>query len=82
MPVTLIATGSAAHELAFLTDIQASGPRRALVTSAQLAPGAGSQVASIDPSATMTVQLTIFAAPRSPEEAAQLAKQLSGQPAG
>ena len=82
VPVTLIATGSAKNDLAFLTDIQTAGPRRALVTRAQLAPGPGSQVASIDTSATMTVQLTIFAAPRSPEATAQLLKQLNGHPAG
>jgi Tfp pilus assembly protein PilO len=82
IPITMIANGSYAHELQFLKEIQTTGPRRALVTSAQFAPGASSQVASIDRSATMTVQLTIFAAPRSPQAAAQLAKQLNGQPAG
>lgn len=82
IPITMIANGSYAHELQFLKELQTTGPRRALVTSTQFAPGAGSQVASIDGSATMTVQLTIFAAPRTPQAAAQLAKQLNGQPAG
>jgi Tfp pilus assembly protein PilO len=82
IPITMIVNGSYAHELRFLKEVQATGPRRALVTSTQFAPGASSQVASVDGSATMTVQLTIFAAPRSPQAAAQLAKQLIGQPAG
>jgi hypothetical protein len=82
IPITMIANGSYAHELRFLKEIQTTGPRRALVTSTQFAPGSSSQVASIDRSATMTVQLTIFAAPRTPQAAAQLAKQLDGHPAG
>jgi hypothetical protein len=64
IPVTVISSGSLTHELAFLKAIQTLGPRRALLTSTQFAPrGGGAQGASIDRSATVTVQLTVFSAP-------------------
>ncbi len=78
IPITLSSVGSAANQLAFLKAIQVDGPRRALVTSSQLAPGAQSQSTSVNASCTMTTQLTIFTAPLTPVELAQLEKLLNG----
>lgn len=77
--VTVQSSGSLAHQLAFLNDIRTAGPRRALLTSTQFTPGLGSKVASIDGSAALTTQLTIFSAPQTPEQIAQLKKLLSGK---
>lgn len=63
IPVTLISSGSLVDELVFLKVIQTVGPRRVLVRSTQIAPGSAAQVASIDGSATVTAQLTVFSAP-------------------
>ncbi len=78
IPVTLISTGSLAHQLAFLKAIQVTGPRRALVNSTQLAPAADTKSTSVDASCTMTTQLTVFTAPLTPQQLAQLNKLLSG----
>lgn len=78
IPVTITSSGRLAGELAFLTAIQTVGPRRALVTSTQFAPGSGAKEASIDGSATVTVQLSVFSAPLNPAQAAQLQKLLHG----
>jgi hypothetical protein len=63
IPVTVVSSGSFTHELAFLTAIQTLGPRRALVTSTQFAPGTGALAASLDTATTLTAQLTVFSAP-------------------
>jgi hypothetical protein len=78
IPVTVLSTGSAVNQLAFLNAIQVNGPRRALVNSSQLAPASGAQSASVDAACTMTTQLTIFTAPLTPAKQAQLQKLLSG----
>jgi hypothetical protein len=77
--VTIQSTGTLAHEVAFLHVVQVAGPRRALITSTQLAPGAGAKVRSIDAATTVTTQLTVFSAPQSPDQVAQLNKLLSGK---
>ena len=78
IPVTLVSTGSAVNQLAFLKAIQVDGPRRALVISTALAPASGATTASIDASSTMTTQLSVFTAPLSSTAQAQLEKLLSG----
>ena len=78
IPVTLTSTGSVMNQLAFLKAIQVDGPRRALVTSTQLAPASKSATASVDASCTMTTELTVFTAPITPLQLAQLEKLLSG----
>jgi len=77
IPITLISTGSAAHQFAFLKAIQVDGPRRALVSSTQLAPG-GSEGTSVKGASTMTTQLTVFTTPLSSLQQAELEKLLSG----
>ncbi len=76
IPVTLLCKGTNKKLLAFLKAIQVNGPRRALVSATTLA-GAGSTNGSIDKSANMTIQLSIFSAPMSAAARAQLAKLLS-----
>jgi hypothetical protein len=71
IPVSIQTAGSVVQQLLFLHELQQVGPRRVLVTSITLAPGdVGS---SIETSSSMTVQLTVFAAPLSDEVRAQLA---------
>jgi Tfp pilus assembly protein PilO len=71
IPVTIQTTGTMAQQLLFLNELQQVGPRRALLTSTSLAPG---QVgSSIETSSTMTVQLTVFAAPLADAVRTQLA---------
>ena len=78
IPVTIVSTGSAVDQLAFLKAIQVDGPRRALVISTALTPASGATTASIDASSTMTTQLSVFTAPLSSTAQAQLEKLLSG----
>lgn len=78
IPVTIISTGTLANQEAFLKAIEVTGPRRALLTSTQLTVAAGARVASIDNGASVTTQLTVFSAPRSPQESAALQKLLNG----
>jgi hypothetical protein len=73
--VTVNSTGASARELAFLHAIQA-GPRRALVSSFSLASGAAQQGAA---DTTMTLQLTVFATPKTAAEQAQLLKLLTAK---
>lgn len=82
--ITVNATGLGRHDLAFLRAIQWNGPRRALVTSVQLAPTGGSATTGttttgIDGPCTLTLTLTIFTAPLSPSAQADLEKLLSGK---
>jgi hypothetical protein len=69
--VTVQSQGSLLHQLAFLKEIEA-GPRRAIVNSTQLTSGGGTRAASVDDSATMSTQLTIFSAPMSEAQLTQL----------
>jgi hypothetical protein len=78
IPVTLISDGSATDQLAFLHAIRVTGPRRALITSTDLAAPATTGQTSIDNSSTMTVTLTVFSAVRSAAEQAEYAKLLQG----
>jgi hypothetical protein len=75
IPITVISTGALAHQEAFLKAIEVTGPRRALITSAQLTATAGD---SLDSSTSLTTQLTVFSSPRTPQELAQLQKLLNG----
>ena len=79
IPITLLSKGSNAHQLAFLKAIQVVGPRRALVAPPRWAAVLGGWRPSIDKSATMTTQLTIFSAPLDAAGRAQLAKLLSAK---
>jgi hypothetical protein len=76
--VTLISTGSASDQLAFLHDLRVAGPRRALVTATQMGVPATAGTVSVDGSSTMTVQLTVFSAVRTAAERAEFAKLLQG----
>jgi len=78
IPVTLISSGPADHQLDFLRAIQVSGPRRALVGSTQFAVDTSAEAEAIDGASTMTTQLTVFSSPLTPKQAAQLQKLLSG----
>ena len=79
IPITLLSKGTNPAQLAFLKKIQVEGPRRALVTSTTLTSGASAGRASIDASAAMTTQLTIFSAPLDAAARAQLLKLLSAK---
>jgi Tfp pilus assembly protein PilO len=71
IPVTVQTSGTMAQQLLFLHDLQRVGPRHALVSSTSLTPA---QVGStVETSSTMTVQLTVFAAPLSAAVREQLA---------
>ncbi len=78
IPVTLLCKASSKHLLAFVKAIQVTGPRRALVSTTTLA-AVGAGAGSIDESATMTIQLSIFTTPMNSAERAQLAKLLSAK---
>ena len=77
--VTIQSTGALVHQLGLLNDIRITGPRRALLNSVQLTPGAGAKVSSIDGSASFSTQLTVFSAPQSAGQIAELNKLLSGK---
>jgi hypothetical protein len=80
IPVTIQTSGTMAHQLLFLHDLQRVGPRRALVNSTSVTP---EQVGStIETASTMTVQLTVFAAPLSATVRAQLAGVLHDDGSG
>jgi hypothetical protein len=78
MQVTVQSTGPLRRQLAFLDAIRTAGPRRALITSTQVSPGAGSKVGSIDRAASFTIEMAIFSAPRTPTEIGQLKRLLNG----
>jgi hypothetical protein len=76
--VTLISSGTARDQVAFLRAVQVDGPRRALVTAVQFTPTSGSSDGAIDGASTMTTQLTVFSAPLEPQAEAELDKLLRG----
>ncbi|HTZ43033.1 MAG TPA: hypothetical protein VMB79_04165 [Jatrophihabitans sp.] len=76
IPVTLTSTGSFAAQRSFLDAIQHTGPRAALVSSAQLDAGGETAAASIDPGSTMTTKLSVFVTPVSQAAADQLRTEL------
>lgn len=79
IPVTLVSTGAATNQLAFLKAIQVDGPRRALVTSTQLTPSSGgNSKLPAGASITLTTQLSVFSAPLTPKQQAQFEKLLDG----
>jgi len=69
VPITIVSTGSALQQLFFLRDVQQLGPRRALVTATSMIP---TSEGTIEGSATMTTQLTVFSAPVDAETRAKL----------
>ncbi|HEV7206660.1 MAG TPA: hypothetical protein VGN18_18790 [Jatrophihabitans sp.] len=69
--ITLKTDGTFTDTLTFLKNVQYQGPRRALVNSTQLTSAQGDHV-------TATVQLSVFSAPQSPQQIAQLDKLLAG----
>jgi hypothetical protein len=77
--VTVQSSGTLTNQLAFLKAIQTAGPRRALVTSAQITPGNGAKEASIDGVSSFTTSLTVFSAPQTPAQVAQLKTLLTGK---
>lgn len=76
IPVTLVTAGSLIHQRGILNEVQAMGPRLALVTSVGFSPGSSATTTSIDNNVTMTVQMQVFVAPQTPTAEAQLSKQL------
>ena len=74
--ITVAATGLGSDLLTFLQKIQ-TGPRRVLVTGSQLTPS-GDAEAGIDGQCSLSLTLTIFSAPMSPEAQAALTELLSG----
>jgi len=88
IPVTLTTTGPAKRQIAFLKALQQVGPRRALVISTTFAPGgsasatgtaaAAPATTSIGVDSTMTTVLTVFSAPISPDDQAQLTRLIAG----
>ncbi len=77
MQVTVQSNGPLRRQLAFLKEVQ-TGPRRALITATQVAPGTGSKTNGIDRAASLTTQLSVFSAPQSPAQIRQLNKLLRG----
>ena len=77
--VTVQSEGTLEHQLAFLKDIQTAGPRRALISASQIAPGTGAKGGSIDGSSQFTTSITVFSAPQTPDQVAQLTKLLAGK---
>ena len=75
--ITITSYGAATNQFAFVSALQ-TGARRTLVQSTQMSPGTSSVVASIDPSSTLTTVLSVFEAPTTPAEQAQLDKLLAG----
>ena len=69
VPITIVSTGTALQQLFFLRDVQQVGPRRVLVTATSMIP---TDEGTIEGSATMTTQLTVFSAPVAAETRAQL----------
>lgn len=80
--ISIVSTGTVPNQIGFLKAIQSTGPRRALVMSTQFVPASGTAPSAANGSNTMTTELTIFSAPRSPAEQAQLNKLLSGNVTG
>lgn len=78
--VSLTADGSLAGERAFLKAVQYAGARRVLITSLAFTPTAGSAGASIDAANRLSAGLTVYTAPQSPAQQAQLSKLLAGAP--
>jgi len=74
--ITVAAAGLGSDLLTFLQRIQ-TGPRRVLVTGSQLTPS-GDAEAGIDGQCSLSLTLTIFSAPMSPEAQAALTELLSG----
>lgn len=85
--VTLTTTGGLAQQRDFISAVQAVGPRAALISSLQLAPGEGADAgsggsaatSSLDRSAAVTTVLTVFVQPQSPAATQALAAQLNAQ---
>lgn len=74
VPVILTAKGAARNLLAFATGLHGPGKRAALVTSSQL---------TADPTTKgvqLSMQVSLFAAPQSPAEQAELQKLMAGTP--
>ncbi len=71
IPVTVASTGSYAHQIKFLKTLQ-TGARRVLVNSSQVSVTGQSRTGSVDAATTMTTQLTLFSAPMSSAQVAQL----------
>lgn len=69
--VTVQSEGTLVHQLTFLKTVE-KGRRLALVTSAQITESGGSRVASVDSDASMITQLTIYSAPMTADQIAQL----------
>jgi len=69
VPITIVSTGTALQQLFFLRNVQQVGPRRALVTATSMVP---TNEGTIEDSATMTTQLTVFSAPVDPAIRKQL----------
>lgn len=78
MQLTVQSSGSLTDQMAFLTAVRTLGPRRALITAMQVSPGTGAKAASVNRSASFTTQLTVFSAPRSPDQIRRLNKLVSG----
>jgi hypothetical protein len=74
--VTVSADGLGGDLLAFVQKIQ-TGPRAVLVTDSQLTPS-GEGGTGIEGQCTLSLTLTIFSAPMSPEAQAALEELLSG----
>jgi hypothetical protein len=82
VPITVISDGTLAAQKQFLDLVQHTAPRAALVTSTKLLPGAQQSASSIVAGSSMTTDFSVFVAPKSPQVAAQLAKQLAAGTSG
>jgi hypothetical protein len=78
IPINLVSSGTLPQNRAFLKAIQSVGPRRALVTAAQFAPGTtGSATPAAVGQVNMTLQLLVYVAPQTPADEAALQRQLA-----
>jgi hypothetical protein len=78
IPVSIVSTGAFDAQLKFLAELQKVGPRVALVTGTRFTPGDDTKDESVDKNCSMTTNVSIFVAPKTPQEAEQLQKQLAG----
>ncbi|UQX89546.1 hypothetical protein M6D93_05935 [Jatrophihabitans telluris] len=77
IPVSVVVGGAVKNELAFLHSIQFDGPRTALVNATSFMPLAGTSSATLDRGAALTVQLTVYSAPKSPLQEKQLQQDVA-----
>jgi hypothetical protein len=78
IPISIVSTGAFDAQLKFLASLQKVGPRVALVSGTRFTPGDDTKDEAVDKHCSMTTNVSVFVAPKTPQEAEQLQKQLAG----